>query len=155
VAEQPGELASITFPGGTMLQIAKTSALYDLAGYLGSTDAAVPKRFVIERMNFETDTTRLTPDSTRTIDDLSAILKAYPSTTVRLEGNTDNTGDSEANQQLSLARAEAVKSTLAKRGIDPSRIVTAGHGQTQPIAPNDTETGRAENRRLELVVLNK
>jgi outer membrane protein OmpA-like peptidoglycan-associated protein len=155
VRRDAGELAAITLPDGNTVQLPKGSALYDLTAYLGSTDATVPKRFVIERLNFETDSTRLTPESAAAIDKLSAVLKAYPSTRMRLEGHTDNTGDPEANNRLSLARAEAVKSTLGTRGIDVSRIETVGQGSTQPITSNDTESGRAQNRRLELVVVEK
>jgi outer membrane protein OmpA-like peptidoglycan-associated protein len=155
VRRSAGELAAVTLPDGNTVQIPRSSSLYELVGYLGSADATVPKRFVIERLNFETDSTRLTPDSAPALDELSVILKAYPSTAMRLEGHTDNSGDPEANQRLSLARAEAVKSTLGTRGIDVSRIETVGRGPTQPITSNDTESGRAQNRRLELVVMKK
>jgi outer membrane protein OmpA-like peptidoglycan-associated protein len=74
---------------------------------------------------------------------------------VQLEGHTDNTGDANSNKQLSLARANAVKDSLVSSGIDAGRVTTEGYGQEKPIASNDTETGKARNRRLELVVVKK
>jgi K(+)-stimulated pyrophosphate-energized sodium pump len=74
---------------------------------------------------------------------------------VQLEGHTDNTGDPEANKKLSVDRAEAVKALLVAGGIDAARIKTAGWGQEKPIASNDTEEGKAKNRRTELTVTKK
>jgi outer membrane protein OmpA-like peptidoglycan-associated protein len=72
-----------------------------------------------------------------------------------LVGFTDNTGTPEANQTLSLNRANAVKGMLADQGIDGGRITAQGLGQERPVAPNDTEEGRARNRRTELTVTSK
>jgi outer membrane protein OmpA-like peptidoglycan-associated protein len=80
------------------------------------------------------------------------ILKAYPNVAVRLEGHTDSTGDADANKKLSLDRAIVVKEIMIKGGIPDGRIGTDGYGQEKPIAPNETEDGRAKNRRTELVV---
>jgi OOP family OmpA-OmpF porin len=121
----------------------------------GATDTQVPKRFVFEDLNFETGSTRLTPESSATVNTLVAVLKAYPAVSVALEGYTDNTGDPAANKQLSLDRAAAVKALMVTGGIDGGRITTTGNGQDNPVAPNDTEEGRAKNRRLELVVVKR
>jgi outer membrane protein OmpA-like peptidoglycan-associated protein len=72
--------------------------------------------------------------------------------TDQLEGHTDNTGDPESNKKLSVDRAEAIKALLIVGGIDGARVTTAGWGQEKPIASNDTEEGRAKNRRTELIV---
>ncbi|HVI85061.1 MAG TPA: OmpA family protein [bacterium] len=69
-----------------------------------------------------------------------------------MDGYTDNTGDAAANKKLSLDRANAVKDLLMKGGVEESRMTTQGFGQDNPIASNDTEEGKAKNRRLELVV---
>ena len=69
-----------------------------------------------------------------------------------LEGHTDSTGDAAANKKLSLDRATAVKTIVVSGGVADSRVGTAGFGPEKPIAPNDTEEGRAKNRPLELVV---
>jgi K(+)-stimulated pyrophosphate-energized sodium pump len=89
------------------------------------------------------------------VDALISILKAYPAVQVRLEGYTDNTGNAEANQKLSQDRAEAVKTMLVNGGIDAGRLTTAGYGQDKPVASNDTDEGRAKNRRTELVVVKR
>jgi len=100
----------------------------------------------------ESGTTTLTPESRPTVDSLTTILKAYPSVSVGLEGYTDSTGDATANTKVSLDRAAAVKTLLVGGGVAESRIGTAGYGPDRPVASNDTEEGRAKNRRLELVV---
>ena len=74
---------------------------------------------------------------------------------VRLEGHTDSTGDASANKTLSLDRANAVKDLMAQAGVDPSRMDTDGWGQEKPIASNDTDEGRAMNRRTELIVVQR
>ena len=112
----------------------------------------MPKRFVFDNLNFETGSTKLTPDSIPTVDSLVAILKAYPAVAVRLEGYTDNTGDAAANKKLSLDRAVTVKEIMIAGGIADARIGTDGYGEEKPIAPNETEEGRAKNRRTELIV---
>ena len=68
--------------------------------------------------------------------------------TVQLEGHTDSTGPEAYNMGLSVRRAEAVKNHLVENGIDTSRLTTKGFGESNPIAPNDTAKGRAENRRV-------
>jgi outer membrane protein OmpA-like peptidoglycan-associated protein len=69
-----------------------------------------------------------------------------------LEGHTDNTGDPAANKQLSLDRASAIKDLLVQGGVESSRISTDGWGPEKPIASNETDEGRAKNRRTELIV---
>jgi outer membrane protein OmpA-like peptidoglycan-associated protein len=71
---------------------------------------------------------------------------------VSVRGHTDNTGDPAANKKLSADRAAAVKGALVGQGIPATQIASEGHGPEQPIASNDTEEGRARNRRVELVV---
>jgi len=82
-------------------------------------------------------------------------MKCYPTMKVRLEGHTDSTGDPAANKQLSLDRANAISALLTQGGVDPERIQTDGWGDEKPIASNDTEEGRARNRRTELIVVSR
>ena len=82
-------------------------------------------------------------------------LKKYPTARFALEGHTDNVGGDTYNQALSEKRAAAVKERLVKRGIDPARIQTAGFGETRPVADNATAKGRAENRRVEVLILSE
>jgi outer membrane protein OmpA-like peptidoglycan-associated protein len=149
-------LARVELPGGGAISVAKGTINYNLAAFLADKSAAgVPQTFVFDHLNFDSATTRLTPESVPTVNDLATVLKAYPSARVQLIGHTDNTGTADANQSLSLDRANAVKTMLVSQGVAADRISTAGFGQDRPIASNDTEGGRAQNRRLELVVNSK
>jgi outer membrane protein OmpA-like peptidoglycan-associated protein len=154
--EKANRPIAATLPNGVTLSLPRDSLNYHLVRFLGSKDdVEVPRTFVFDRLNFTFGTTQLTTESLPTLRDLAAILKAYPSVEVRLDGHTDNVGDAAANQRLSLERAESVKALLVKSGIAAKRISTAGYGQDKPIAPNTTDAGKAKNRRLELVVLKK
>jgi len=148
-------LAKIDLPGGTSISVPEGSINYNLARFLGDNAAQAPKTFVFDHLNFETNSTRLTPDSVATVNDLAAVLKAYPNAQVELVGHTDNTGTPDSNRALSLSRADAVKGTLVNSGVAAERIATKGAGQDQPLTSNDTEDGRARNRRLELNVTGK
>lgn len=89
------------------------------------------------------------------VDDLYAIagnLQDYPNTTVRVIGHTDNTGTAAYNQDLSIRRANAVRSILLQGGVSSSRIRAIGMGEEQPIATNATPEGRQANRRVEIVI---
>jgi OOP family OmpA-OmpF porin len=150
-----GRIAEVQLPGGGRVSVPEGSLTYSVYQWLASGDTTVPKRFVFENLNFETGTTKLTPDSVPTIDSLTAILKAYSTAVFSLEGHTDSSGDAAANKKLSQDRADAIKALLVQGGIADSRISTAGYGAEKPVASNDTEDGRAKNRRTELVVQKK
>ena len=154
VAARPAaRMTDLSLPGGMKVSVPEGSFNYSLHQWLaGTTDTTVPKRFVFDNLNFETGSTKLTPDSVPTVNSLVAILKAYPAVAVRLEGYTDNTGDAAANKKLSLDRAVAVKEIMIAGGVADARIGTDGYGEEKPIAPNETEEGRAKNRRTELIV---
>lgn len=147
------QTAAVTLPCGTAIAAEKGSFTSNLANFmLKDSDSELPKRFVFDHLNFYTATTRLTPDSNATVTDVIAIMRCYPNMQVRLEGDTDNTGNPAANRKLSVARADAIRVLRVQAGIDNSPLGTVGYGADKPIAANDTEAGRAENRRCELVV---
>jgi outer membrane protein OmpA-like peptidoglycan-associated protein len=83
------------------------------------------------------------------------IMKAIPAMRVEIAGYTDSVGTLGYNQDLSLRRADAVRNFLVEHGVDPSRVTSHGYGPESPIAPNDTDEGRSENRRVEFVVAGK
>lgn len=152
----PGEaMTRVSLPNGTSLSVPDGSLTYNLANYLSSGSQDVPRTFLFDHLNFQSSSADLTPDSVQTVHDLTEIMKAYPNVRFQLVGHTDNTGDADANQRLSVDRANAVKSMLVSGGISPQRISTTGYGQMRPIAINDTDEGRAKNRRIELTVTSK
>jgi outer membrane protein OmpA-like peptidoglycan-associated protein len=102
-------------------------------------------------LNFETGSATLQASSNSQIDQIAAMLKANATLSLEIAGHTDNAGAVDANQALSDARAAAVMKALTDRGIPAARLTAKGYGQTQPIADNRTESGRAKNRRVELV----
>jgi outer membrane protein OmpA-like peptidoglycan-associated protein len=101
---------------------------------------------------FPFNSAQLQPGNERTLDRLAAYLEANPDYQILIEGHTDAVGSAQYNQRLSERRAEAVRSALAQRGIDPSRIRSTGLGEGYPVASNAAPEGRAENRRVELVI---
>ncbi|NCO18840.1 MAG: OmpA family protein, partial [Gammaproteobacteria bacterium] len=88
------------------------------------------------------------------VDDVIELLDSEPGKQIRIEGHTDSTGPAALNLRLSQQRAEAVRSALVNRGIEAGRMVAVGMGQDFPIASNDTEAGRASNRRVDVILLN-
>jgi OOP family OmpA-OmpF porin len=151
VPGQPEVRTPVVLPNGTQLSLSRGSAAYALSNFLAGSNPT-PARFTLTPMNFGFNSTQLTPESMTTVNDVAAILKAYPTAAIRVESHTDNIGTEEANLQLSEARSAAVRGMLMARGVDASRIETAGLGRTNPIASNDTEAGRAQNRRTDIVV---
>lgn len=87
------------------------------------------------------------------LEDIARILRANPGIRLKITGHTDSIGGEQPNARLSVVRAEAVKSYLMKRGISGDRLTTAGRGEGQPIDTNDTEIGRARNRRIEFSIV--
>lgn len=102
-------------------------------------------------INFETAKSIIKPESESTISAIEQLLIDYPTLVISIEGHTDNVGSPASNKTLSLARANAVISALVKRGIDKNRLAAKGWGQEKPIAENETDEGRAKNRRVEIV----
>jgi len=102
---------------------------------------------------FATGKADLSPGAARTIDSLADFLTKYPDRKLRIEGHTDSTGSAALNLDLSERRAEAVKTALLRRGISFDRIDTVGLGQSLPIASNATASGRQQNRRVEIIIL--
>jgi OmpA-OmpF porin, OOP family len=103
-------------------------------------------------IRFESGRSSLDPDSAGLLDHLVEIALRCPATNIEVAGHTDNDGDSAANQTLSEKRAQAVVDYLVKAGLPASRFTAVGYGSTQPVAANDTDEGKARNRRIEFVV---
>jgi outer membrane protein OmpA-like peptidoglycan-associated protein len=107
-----------------------------------------------EAVSFATNRALIERRSFALLDNVVAVLKAHPEITkLRIEGHTDNQGDDEKNLKLSQARAEAVRDYLVKKGVDGTRLVPQGFGETKAVADNATEAGRAKNRRVEFNIV--
>ena len=106
----------------------------------------------INHLYFATNKTIILPESESAMNDLANFLKDNPSVSIRIIGHTDNVGSDAANMRLSMGRSDAVRKDLIMRGIDASRLEATGKGETMPIATNDTEEGRAQNRRVEFEI---
>ncbi len=111
------------------------------------------RAIVLHNLYFATNETTILPESEPSLQDLYDLLSDNPKIRIRIIGHTDNVGKAQANQILSEGRANSVRDDMIQRGIDPSRIEAEGRGMSQPIDTNDTEEGRANNRRVEFIVL--
>jgi outer membrane protein OmpA-like peptidoglycan-associated protein len=101
---------------------------------------------------FDTGKYTLKPDTKISLAKVAVIIQAYPSLKLQVEGYTDNVGSDMLNQKLSENRADSVKAFLIAQGTDPGSITSAGYGKSNPVADNSTAAGRAQNRRVELIV---
>ena len=145
--ELPGDVVFRFRPNGTESQL--------LAFVRTGGPVTVDKWFEFDRLNFNTGSAVLRGDSMEQISNVADILKAYPAATVKIGGYTDNTGDPAENQRLSKMRAEAIRDALEKRGIDGSRLSAEGYGDEHPVADNNTAEGRAQNRRVAILVTSR
>jgi outer membrane protein OmpA-like peptidoglycan-associated protein len=103
-------------------------------------------------ITFDTGQAAIKPAFVPVLDDISRTLSQYESTAVTIAGHTDSVGSAEYNQQLSVNRADSVRNYMATHGVIPERIETLGFGESVPIADNSTESGRQQNRRVEITL---
>jgi OOP family OmpA-OmpF porin len=115
-----------------------------------STGCELVAEFKLEGVNFEFDSATLTAASTATLDEAVKIMLRNSDVKVEIAGHTDSQGNDEYNMGLSQRRAKAVEDYLIARGAKDENIAVKGYGETQPVADNGTEAGRAANRRVEL-----
>ena len=111
------------------------------------------RAIILHNLFFATNKTTILPESESAMQNLYELMVENPELRIRITGHTDNVGTNIDNQKLSEGRAKSVKDNLVQRGISAERIETDGKGETQPITTNDTEEGRAKNRRVEFVIL--
>jgi OOP family OmpA-OmpF porin len=152
-----GDFFKTKLPDGVELNVPQFGIESKLINFLNDSSKAVDTTtwFNFDRLLFDTGQATLQPSSQEQLNNIAAILKAYPNVHVKIGGYTDNTGDSAANQALSEARAKNVMDALVAAGIDPSRLESKGYGDQYPVGDNSTEEGRAQNRRIALLVTQK
>ncbi|MCR6686897.1 OmpA family protein [Pseudoxanthomonas sp.] len=104
-------------------------------------------------ITFAFNSSNLAPEFYPVLNNVAGVMKEYDQTVVEVAGHTDSIGSDEVNQRLSEQRANAVTQYLVAQGLNPQRFITVGAGKRHPIASNDTEAGRAANRRVEITLV--
>lgn len=130
----------------------------DLRGSIGNSNISITNngQYLVVNMPqdvlFATDSANLRPDLTRDIKAVAASLLRYPNSTIEVIGHTDNSGSAAYNQDLSQRRAVSVANILRESGVPNGRLAAFGRGEDQPIASNLSDVGRAQNRRVEIII---
>ncbi|HEX7158022.1 MAG TPA: OmpA family protein [Edaphobacter sp.] len=152
-----GDFFKTKLPNGVELNIPQFGIENKLIGFINDPSKPVDQTtwFNFDRLTFDTDQATLQPASQEQLNNIAAILKAYPNVHVKIGGYTDNTGDAAHNQALSEARAKGVMDALVAQGVDASRLESQGYGDQYPVGDNSTEEGRQANRRIALRVTQK
>jgi outer membrane protein OmpA-like peptidoglycan-associated protein len=152
-----GDFVQIKLPDGVELNIPQFGIENKVIVFLNDSSKPVDTTtwFNFDRLLFDTGKATLQPSSQEQLNNIAAVLKAYPNVHIKIGGYTDNTGDAAANQALSDARAKNVMDSLVAAGIDPSRLESKGYGDQYPVGDNNTDEGRAQNRRIALLVTQK
>jgi outer membrane protein OmpA-like peptidoglycan-associated protein len=140
----------------TLLEVVETVAMENRMVTVDAAaiakEVAATGRVALYGIYFDTNKTDIKPESAPAIDEIAKFLEQDAKAIVYVVGHTDNVGGYEQNMGLSQRRAEAVvKELTTKHGIPATRLKAAGSGPLAPVAPNETEEGRAKNRRVELV----
>lgn len=144
-------------PGGVKIEFPVGSVEDQLIEFIEDVGRPVDKTtwFTFDRLFFDTGRATLTAESGAVLDNIAAILKAYPAVKLKVGGYTDSVGDEAANLDLSESRAEATVAALVTRGIDGNRLDPEGYGEEFPKGDNGTEEGRQMNRRIDIRVTEK
>ena len=116
---------------------------------------AMPKKYTLDNVYFETGKALIKPSSYKYIDEMVEYMQLKKNIVIEISGHTDNVGAAATNLKLSQDRAEAVRAYLLKKGIAANRVVAKGYGDTQPIDNNLTDAGRQKNRRTEVKILSE
>ncbi len=139
----------------TLIETTVTAPDWESINDAASMAEAIEKygRVPLYGIHFLTGRADIAPESVIALRELAIMLDDNPDWNIRVEGHTDNIGTKAANSILSLQRASAVAAYLSGRGIKRGRVTPMGMADAHPIAPNDTEAGRAKNRRIEIAKL--
>jgi len=165
-----GKYASVVlFDADYIMTVKKDGAAYN-SQYFSQKDSSIKgvvtsdldvKKIIVgnvyklNNIRFETNSSALNESSRTIIADFAEFLKGNPKVTVAIHGHTDTEGDPQSNLTLSNDRAKAVYNYLINMGIESARLSYKGFGQSKPVASNDTEEGRSQNRRTEFLIISK
>lgn len=156
-----GENSTINLPNGNSLIAGNQSTENKLFEMLNDETFTVSEDntqnwITLDRVYFDTGSDELTNSSQTQLNNILAILNAFPEAEIKFGGYTDNTGSQQINQALSDGRAKSVMNTLASLGVDSSRMSAEGYGSEHPIcAANDTDVCKAQNRRVDIRITKK
>jgi outer membrane protein OmpA-like peptidoglycan-associated protein len=156
-ASATANMITRSLPGNIDLHIPKGRMEDNLLTFIQDTSKPADETtwFDFDRLLFDTNAATLQPASQEQLNNIAAILKAYPNVKVKIGGYTDNTGDAQANLTLSQQRADNVRQQLIGMGIAPDRMDAQGYGEEHPVGDNNTAEGRQQNRRISLHVTQK
>lgn len=146
-----GDLFTLDLPNGSEIEVPKGGFEESLAEDLASDDQKEVRR-IFDRIYFDSGSYALDTASSDQIKATATIINAYNIPSILIRGHTDSTGQTAANYQLSLQRAEAVKQALINDGVT-AEIKVEGRGEVEPADSNETEEGRRNNRRIDITVL--
>lgn len=155
--EKLGTFFTFRLPNGVKLNVPKYGVENQIVTWMNDDTKIVDKTtwFNFDRLLFETGKSTLTPNSQEQLKNIAEILKAYPSMEIKLGGYTDNTGNAAVNLKLSDERAKSVMQQLIGLGVASKKVAAEGYGDQFPVTSNDTEEGRAQNRRISIRVTKK
>lgn len=153
-ATQPG---SIQLPNGSTLTVPPSGVETRLIAFItdSTRQPSDSTFFDFDRLTFATNSPNLLAQSNDQVATVAKILAAYPNVSVKIAGYTDNVGNPGANQRLSAQRAANVRAALIKAGVSSSQLSAVGFGEKNPEADNSTDAGRAQNRRVAIIVVKK
>jgi OmpA-OmpF porin, OOP family len=152
-----GTMVDAALPDSTTLHIPERGVEGRLLGFIKDPSRTPDKTtwFDFDRLLFDTNSATLQPQSAEQLNNIAAILKAYPAVHLTIGGYTDNTGNAAQNLKLSQDRADSVVNQLEQMNIAPDRLVAKGYGEDHPVGDNATAEGRALNRRISMLVTAK
>jgi OmpA-OmpF porin, OOP family len=152
-----GNFVKQQLPNGVTLTIPERGVEARLLSFIQDKNKAVTEAtwFDFDRLYFTPGSAMLRPQSQEQLNNVAAILAAYPNVRMKVGGFTDNVGSADGNLQLSRDRVNAVMAELGRKGISADRLVAEGYGEQYPVADNSTAEGRARNRRVSIMVTQK
>ena len=151
------KLFMLKLPDGSEIEVPEGSLEDQIVKFIQDDSQKVDKKtwFNFDRLLFDTGKSTLKSESQEQIEKTVAILKAFPKVKIKIGGYTDNVGDAKSNMRLSAERATVVMDVIVAGGIDKSRLESEGYGDENSVSTNDTEEGKAMNRRIAISVREK
>jgi outer membrane protein OmpA-like peptidoglycan-associated protein len=157
VAELSSGIVQLRLPNDNVLSVPASSAEAKLVAFLNDSTRSVDDTswIVLDRVHFESNSAKIDPDAEAQAKNISDILRAYPHAVAKIGGYTDSTGSDAANLRLSRSRAESARASVEHNGLAATRVTADGFGSKDPVASNSTDDGKAQNRRVALLVISK